>query len=448
MPNEHAPFTVRDDALVAWKENLLNLASVPVQYGYGCLDGMVNTLRTVGGDVFLSAVDAGAHFARHIYNSARSVLYKSPAETGTLEQAVRAGRSYDMDYPLSLETRAGPLGFKAYYGLYLKLMRENFAEGFVHGNYVRPFYAACDDRVDGTRSDFAINGRVYQKTFSMMMQHWPGILSPRHPDFPGLNILVCRESRCPAPGTSLIGFKSSSTYAPTRGPAVEEKNRFNDRFGQILTAHDILLYDHTMQAFREASGSNLFVVSRDGTVYTPALDGSIFPGLTRDFVVRLIGSDAGAALGLRLREDDLGEGWLPHLSRDGGEVFFTGSALGVIPARRLILPRTKDPRDITDYDIHEFSAGVGTFASVISDCYRCFSIGDAFEVSYGRGKKALVRDFEEASLLFEVPRHLRDQASERFMKLDGTRPLDMPADQCLRSGRVAAVPPRNRRVAW
>jgi branched-subunit amino acid aminotransferase/4-amino-4-deoxychorismate lyase len=447
MANEHAPLALRDKQLIPWEDNRINMASVPVQYGYGCLDGIINTLKVDGGRVFLSTVDAGAHFARHIFNSVRSVLYKKAEEAGTLEQALSAGRAYDFGYPLSLETREGPMDLREYYSLYLSLVFDNMKQGFVHGNYVRPFYSPCDERKDGEESDFQINGRIYKKTFSIMMQHWPNILSPRHPDFPGLNVLLCRDSLSPYPGTSLIEYKHESSYAPTRGPAVEEKERFNALFGDKLKIHDILLMDYSGNHIREASGSNIFFIAPSGFVHTPGLDGSIFPGLTRDFVLRLLKSKIGTELGFVV--DDRHE-YTQRVDLETarwfsmhGEMFLTGSALGIIPVKRLVVPKKENPQVLEDYEIMEFRTGQDTKTALIQDCYKCFSVGDAFEVSDG-AKRVQVSEFASWPLLIEVPEHLRQRAIEKLVP----QGMDLPLDQTMRSGKVRPVPSKTeRRIA-
>ena len=447
MPNEHAPLVLRDRTLIRWEENTINMASVPVQYGYGCLDGIVNALKADGERVFLSTVDAGAHFARHMFNSVRSVLYGKKDAAGTLEKAVSAGRAYDFGYPLSLETRDGPVDLRAYYQLYLSLVFENMRHGFVHGNYVRPFYSPCDERNDGEESDFAINGRVYKKTFSIMMQYWPGILAPRSPDFPGLNILLCRDSRSPYPGTSLIEFKHESSYAPTRGPAVEEKERFNALFGDKLRIHDVLLMDHSGRYVREASGSNVFFIAQSGLVHTPALDGSIFPGLTMDFVTRLVRGEAGDVLGLLMDDDrclkrgKIGVSDARWLSEHGGEMFMSGSALGIIPVRRLLVPKVDNPAGMDDYELLEFRTGPDTKTSLIRDCYSCTSVGSAFELEW-KGRRMQADEFSSWPLLMEVPENLRRRAMDKFVP---TEP-GLPLDQVMRSGRVRPVPGNPRIV--
>ena len=446
MPNEHAPLVLRDHDLVSWQQNVINLAGVPVQYGYGCLDGMVNTLKVVGDSVFLVAVDAGAHFARHIYNSARSVLFSTEEESGTLERAVDAGRSYDFSYPLVVEMKKGLLDLRTYYELYLKLMFENMQLGFVHGNYVRPFYCPSDQRKDGDPSDPQINGRAYEKTFSIMMLHWPNLLGPRSPTFPGLNILLARSSRSPYPGTSLIEFKAESSYAPTRGPAVEEKNRFNDRFGDKLTVHDILLLDHSGKHLREASGSNLFFIDNKGTIITPSLDGSIFPGITRNFVIDLANRLEAEGFDYSFHNSYhhdayIGLDQIRLLSKFAGEMFLTGSALGVIPVKRLVIPKKDNPETLADYEVLDFKTGPDTRTALIQDCYSCVSVGDAFEVS-ANGKRVRIDEFASWPLLLEVPAPLGDKAKQLLMPSG----LDKPLDQTLRTGRVIPMASERTRI--
>ncbi|MDO8554256.1 MAG: aminotransferase class IV [Candidatus Micrarchaeota archaeon] len=418
---------------------------MPVQYGYGCLDGQVNGLVLDEGKAFLVAVDLGAHIARHIYNSLRSVEYRTVEQIGTLEEAIKLGRNYDSDYKNRLATRTGEIGFREYFDIYIRLMFENMNQGFVHGNYVRPFYAPCDERIDGEQTDFQINGRIYKKTLTIMMLHWPALLVPRVPTFDGLNVLLTTSSASPYPGTSLIEYKAESSYAPTRGPAVEEKNQFNDRFGKELIIHEVLIFDHSRKFAREGSGSNLFLYDpRSRTFYTPYLDGSIFPGLTRDFVMRLIKGEFGETLNLKVQELNFDDKFIGDVAKHGGELFLTGSALGVVSARRLIVRNDKKSGTLTDYDIIEFERQPESPVSRIGDCYRCFSSGNGAEIKTKEGTVRMT-EFSSWSVMFEVPKELATKAKEAYTSINGTR-LDLPTDQILRSGKVIAITPRERRV--
>lgn len=73
----------------------------------------------------------------------------------------------------------------------------------------------------------------------------------------------------------------------------------------------------------EGSGQNVFLV-RNGTIYTPPVNGSLLPGITRDTVLTL-----AADLGVPVREEQL-----PRESLYvADEVFFSGTAAEITPVR-------------------------------------------------------------------------------------------------------------------
>jgi branched-chain amino acid aminotransferase len=73
----------------------------------------------------------------------------------------------------------------------------------------------------------------------------------------------------------------------------------------------------------EGSGENLFLV-REGTLITPALDGSLLPGFTRDCILTL-----ARDLGIPAREQAVPR----ELLYVADEMFFTGTAAEVTPIR-------------------------------------------------------------------------------------------------------------------
>lgn len=73
----------------------------------------------------------------------------------------------------------------------------------------------------------------------------------------------------------------------------------------------------------EGSGQNLFLV-RDGTLITPAQDGTLLPGITRDSVLTL-----ARDLGIPVREAPVPR----EMLYSADEVFFTGTAAEVTPVR-------------------------------------------------------------------------------------------------------------------
>ena len=73
----------------------------------------------------------------------------------------------------------------------------------------------------------------------------------------------------------------------------------------------------------EGSGENIFIV-RDGVIYTPALDSSILPGITRDSVIKI-----AAEFGIPVREVKIQREFLYIAD----EIFFSGTAAEVTPIR-------------------------------------------------------------------------------------------------------------------
>ncbi len=89
----------------------------------------------------------------------------------------------------------------------------------------------------------------------------------------------------------------------------------------------------------EGCGENVFIVD-DGRMYTPGLDSSVLPGITRDSIVQ-IGSD----LGYEVVEERITTGQL----YTADEAFFCGTAAEVTPIRSVddVLIGDGDPGPIT-----------------------------------------------------------------------------------------------------
>ena len=75
----------------------------------------------------------------------------------------------------------------------------------------------------------------------------------------------------------------------------------------------------------EGSGENIFVI-RDGTLYTPTLDSSILPGLTRDCVIKIAAEFDIPVVQMRIQREML------YIA---DEIFFTGTAAEVTPIRSI-----------------------------------------------------------------------------------------------------------------
>jgi len=75
----------------------------------------------------------------------------------------------------------------------------------------------------------------------------------------------------------------------------------------------------------EGSGENIFVV-HEGEVYTPPLGGSILPGITRGFVLELLGD-----FGITVRQ----QRFTREMLYVADEVFMTGTAAEITPVRSI-----------------------------------------------------------------------------------------------------------------
>ena len=75
----------------------------------------------------------------------------------------------------------------------------------------------------------------------------------------------------------------------------------------------------------EGSGQNIFVI-RDGTIFTPAMGGSVLPGITRDVILTL-----SQDLGIPIKEQPIPR----EMLYIADEVFFTGTAAEISPIRSI-----------------------------------------------------------------------------------------------------------------
>ena len=94
----------------------------------------------------------------------------------------------------------------------------------------------------------------------------------------GIDVLVSDEHFRAVPG-GVGNVKTAGNYAPSY--LVSNK-------AQQLGCSQVLWLDpKTGQNIEEIGAMNIFIVYADGTIATPALSGSILPGITRDSVIQL-----------------------------------------------------------------------------------------------------------------------------------------------------------------
>ncbi|MGV8084980.1 MAG: aminotransferase class IV [Candidatus Bilamarchaeum sp.] len=437
---KHAPYVSVDGNLVPWVGGFAHLSGVGMQYASGCLDGMVHSVGLNSEGVpFVAIPDFYRHLARHMRNSRASVLLEPVSD---LESAYSLGLEGKSEVRLPFG-HGRELTFEDYQRLYLRYLFASMDEGRVDLNYSRPFYfvtdAVSNPTLLGPDNSFAIDPTIYDKSLALMFERWPALLAPRDPEFAGLTVLLTDVSLSPAPGTSFIEYKSSSSYQPSRGRAVKLKNEINARFASELgfMVNDVLLLDHTGKFVREASGSNCFILRPDGSMTTPRTDGSIFPGLTRQFVFDLAETEVGQKLNLKITQENLYAEALQGGVKTS-TLFLTGSALGLIPVRRLLIPKVPNPQTKDDFRVVEFA--VSNLSRIIADCYRAFSLGFGFEVETTNGRARA--DMSNRTLRVELDRDMHEKAVEFYRQK-----RDAPLDMIMRSSAVRTIEPRLNRVA-
>jgi branched-chain amino acid aminotransferase len=135
---------------------------------------------------------------------------------------------------------------------------------------------------------------------------------------PGAVCVFIAQERSRAGFGGTGGVKAGANYAGTLEITAHARER---KCGQVLflEARDAPLRDRRVE---EMGGMNVFFV-RDGELHTPALHGTILPGVTRDSLLRI-----ARAEGIRVHERDIPFGWVEDGLADGGitEAFACGTA--------------------------------------------------------------------------------------------------------------------------
>ncbi|MCE9635994.1 MAG: branched-chain-amino-acid transaminase [Planctomycetes bacterium] len=125
---------------------------------------------------------------------------------------------------------------------------------------------------------------------------------------PGLRLLVKEQGRVAPGGTGYA--KAAGNYAG--GILIADK-------AKKLGFTDVLYLDaRHVKYVTETSGSNVFLVRRDGTLVTPPLDDQILPGVTRESTIHV-----AKHLGVNVEERALS---IDEVIADGVGLFCTGTA--------------------------------------------------------------------------------------------------------------------------
>ncbi len=153
------------------------------------------------------------------------------------------------------------------------------------------------------------------------------IASPSGPYFAGgvkpVSIWVEKDFFRAGPGGTGAA-KCGGNYAASLRPQIAAGERGYDQVLYLDAA--------TGSVLEELGGMNVFVVTRDGTVLTPVLNGNILEGITRSSVIELLDEDGHKTVERNITLKELREG---IESGEIAEVFACGTAAVVTPVGRM-----------------------------------------------------------------------------------------------------------------
>jgi branched-chain amino acid aminotransferase len=183
-------------------------------------------------------------------------------------------------------------------------------EGGEQSLYLRPFMIAHENFL-GVR---AAENVLYCVIASPVGTYFEGGVRP-------IDIWVTDEySRAGVGGTGFA--KCGGNYASS---LIAQYQGYEHGCSQVL-----FVEPSERDAVGELGGMNVFVLTKDGQLVTPALEGTILPGVTRDSILKV-----GAGLGLDPQERPLGAGELFDGIASGEfvEAFCCGTAAVISPIR-------------------------------------------------------------------------------------------------------------------
>lgn len=249
--------------LVRWEDAKIHILSHVVHYGSSVFEGM-RVYKTPTGPAAFRLHD----HTKRLFNSAKIYRMKIPFTMDQVDDAI------------------------------MNLVGINRMEEC----YVRPvvYRGFGTVGVDPTNSPVEVAIAVWD---------WGKYLGPEALE-KGVSVCVSSWTR-PAPNTIPMMAKSAANYM--NGQLIKLEALAHGYVEGIA----LDCYGHVS----EGSGENIFVV-RNGKLYTPPLEASILPGITRDCIMKL-----GEELGIDVVEQNIPR----ELLYIADEVFFTGSAAEVTP---------------------------------------------------------------------------------------------------------------------
>ena len=164
---------------------------------------------------------------------------------------------------------------------------------------------------------------------------------------------------------------------------VKHAGNYSPTFAVKKEAHaenydDLIFLDERNEEIRELSSSNIFFVTKDGTLVTPSMSGEILPGITRDSILQIAEEliEQGIISGAEertIRKEELS---------DMTEAFSCGTGVTINGIERIDAPDTMS----SEFDVSQ--GGMGKITKVIYDKFNKILSGE--EVNNPRYKDWLL----------------------------------------------------------
>jgi branched-chain amino acid aminotransferase len=242
---------------------------------------------TEGNVPLYGAMDHSVWLGSSVFDGARAIRGRLPDLRPHLERVVRSAESLGLRCPLSVDDMEA-------------LVREGVAKFPADAElYVRPLVFGSDGFLipDADKSGFALT-----------------LFDAPMPAFNGFSACLSTLLR-PEPTMAPTDAKASALYANSTRAMREAKARGFDQAIVLDSAGNVA----------EFASSNLFLVTEDGAVVTPVLNGTFLAGITRARVIALL-----AEAGIQVRERSV----KPEELETAREIFSTGNYGKVTPCTR------------------------------------------------------------------------------------------------------------------
>ncbi len=253
---------------------------------------------------FVDWADANIHIASHVVHYGSGVFegarcYDTPNGSACFRLDAHLRRLYDS---AKIYRMAYDLELSAFHDAVLETIRVNGYQAC----YIRPLIYRGYHELGVSPFNCPVEAAI-------LLWSWGAYLGDEALE-KGVDVQVSSWAR-PAPNTFPAMAKSTANYANSQLIKMEATlNGYSE--GIALDPSGLV---------SEGSGQNIFVI-RDEVIFTPAVGGSVLPGITRDVIVTL-----ARDLGLDVREQPIPR----EMLYIADEVFFTGTAAELSPIRSI-----------------------------------------------------------------------------------------------------------------